>query len=98
MRVLHIACSLGESSVATRLIRAQANVDDIKIYLGRYNSNLENSVLVASFYEEEYAETVFRILKRDIKINFNNLTIREKFKPTSIYNASLEVYKSLGSQ
>ena len=55
-------------------------------------------MLVASFYEEEYAETVFKILNRDIKINLNNLTVREKFKPASIYNAYLEVYKSLGSQ
>jgi hypothetical protein len=55
-------------------------------------------VLVASFYEEDYAVTVFRILNRDIKINFNNLTVREKLNPTSIYNAYLEVYKSLGSQ
>ena len=61
-------------------------------------SNLENGVLVTSFDEEEYAETVFGILNRDIKINFNNLNVKDKFKPTSIYNSHLEVYKSLSPQ
>jgi glycosyltransferase involved in cell wall biosynthesis len=61
-------------------------------------SNLENGVLVTSFDEEEYAETVFRILNGNIQIDFNNLNVKNKFKPTSIYNSYSEVYKSLSSQ